>query len=130
MKPESLERLDRASREMRLPRSEVARTLLEEGLRMQAHSGIVFRDGATGRRAGLRDGADVWEVIGGFPKQKVSEAGIPHVMKVMGLHEEQVRAALRYYLEFREEIDARIRRNNEVAEKAYAEWLRDHEHLK
>ena len=94
---------------------------------MGAHPGIVFRDGPAGRRPGLRNGADVWEVMGGFPKGKISEAGIPHVMKVMDLTEWQARDALRYYFEFRDEIDAWIRRNNEEAEKAYAEWLREQE---
>jgi hypothetical protein len=130
MDPKSLERLDAESRRMRLSRSEVARTLLEEGLRMEAHPGIVFRPGPTGRRAGLKDGPDVWEVIGGFPRGKVSEAGIPHAMKVMGLHERQLRDALLYYLEFRDEIDDRIRRNDEAAEKGYAEWLRTQDLLK
>jgi hypothetical protein len=122
--PQSLARLDAESRRMRLSRSEVARTLLEEGLRMEAHPGIVFRDGPAGRRPGLKNGADVWEVMGAFPKRKASEAGIPHVMKVTGLQEGQVRVALRYYLDFREEIDAWIRRNDEAAQEGYAEWLR------
>lgn len=31
---------------------------------MEAHPGIVFRDGPSGRRAGLAAGPDVWEVVG------------------------------------------------------------------
>jgi hypothetical protein len=30
---------------------------------MDDHPGIVFRDGPTGRRAGLAAGPDVWEVV-------------------------------------------------------------------
>ena len=36
---ESCERLERESQEQRVSRSELARTLLEEGLRMVAHPG-------------------------------------------------------------------------------------------
>src|SRR5690606_31897403 len=116
MDPKTLDRLDRESRRLRIPRSELARTLLEEGLRMQAHPGIIFRPGPAGRRPGLRNGADVWEVIRAFPEGKMNEEGIPHVMKMMALDDRQVRAALRYYMEFQEEIDDWIRRVDEEAE--------------
>ncbi len=45
-----VERLDEESRRTGRSRSEVAETLLEEGLRMEAHSGIRFRSGPFGRR--------------------------------------------------------------------------------
>ncbi|RIK35567.1 MAG: hypothetical protein DCC58_20330, partial [Chloroflexi bacterium] len=43
-------------------RSHLARKLLDEGLRMQAHPGVVFRSRPAGRRAGLALGPDIWEV--------------------------------------------------------------------
>lgn len=123
--PDAIDRLDRESRRQRMTRSELARTLLEEGLRMQAHPGIVFRDGPTGRRPGLRDGVDIWEVIAAFPPGKVSEAGIAHVVKTMALREAQVRDAIRYYFEFQDEIDAWLRMVEEEAELAKARWHRE-----
>jgi hypothetical protein len=36
--------------------------VLDEGLKIGRFSGIVYRDGPTGRRAGLAAGPDVWEV--------------------------------------------------------------------
>jgi Ribbon-helix-helix protein, copG family len=123
--PDVFERLDRESRRQRVSRSELARTLLEEGLRMEAHPGIIFRDGPTGRRAGLKNGPDVWEVIGGFPRGKVSEAGIPHAAKTMALGEWQVGDAIRYYFEFSHEIDAWIRMVDEEAERAQAAWRKE-----
>ena len=125
MDPDSFDRLDRESRRQRVTRSELARTLLEEGLRMEAHPGIVFRDGPAGRRPGLRNGADVWEVVGAFPPDKVTEAGIAHVVKTMALGEWQVRDAMRYYFEFQDEIDAWMRMVEEEAERAKAIWLRE-----
>jgi hypothetical protein len=56
-------RPDDRSRQTGQTRSAVAKLLLEEGLRMDAHSGIVFRAGSTGRRPGLAGGPDVWEVV-------------------------------------------------------------------
>jgi uncharacterized protein (DUF433 family) len=125
MDPKSLERLDAESRRMRLSRSEVARTLLEEGLRMEAHPGILFRPGPSGRRPGLRNGADVWEVIGCLPKGKITDAKLAYVADFMSLSQEQVRAAIDYYIEFKDDIDEWIRLNNEEAERAYAEWQRN-----
>jgi hypothetical protein len=43
--------------------SSTANRLVDEGLRMIDHPGVVFRDGPTGRRAGLVAGPDVWEVV-------------------------------------------------------------------
>lgn len=37
--------------------------LLDEGLEMRRFPGIVYRDGAAGRRAGLPGGPDVWELV-------------------------------------------------------------------
>src|ERR1700687_1300148 len=37
--------------------------LVDEGIRMAEHPGVVFRDGPTGRRAGLAAGPDVWEIV-------------------------------------------------------------------
>ena len=39
------------------------RRYAEEGARRDEHPLITFRDGPTGRRAGLVGGPDVWEVV-------------------------------------------------------------------
>jgi hypothetical protein len=43
-------------------RSELVKTLVDEGLRMTAHPGIAFRSGPDDVRPGLVAGPDVWEV--------------------------------------------------------------------
>src|SRR2546429_9613749 len=43
--------------------SGLAQRLVDEGLRMAEHPGIVFKDGPSGRRAALAFGPDVWEVV-------------------------------------------------------------------
>jgi hypothetical protein len=43
--------------------SALAQRLVDEGLRMAEHPGIVFKGGPSGRRAALAYGPDVWEVV-------------------------------------------------------------------
>ena len=125
----ALERLDALSGEDGCSRSEAARTLIEEGLRMAKHPGIVFHPGPTGRRASLSDGPDVWELAYSFVQAPLdtdedAEALIFEIAGMMELSYEQVRTALRYYLEYGDEIRERMRRNDEESERGYEEWLR------
>lgn len=124
------QRLDQWSQKTGQTRSEVARTLLDEGLRMASHPGIVFRPGPVGRRPGLASGPDVWEVISVY-RQLVPEEGdlVEQTAEQMGLLPFQVHTALRYYADFRDEIDAWIRRNDEEAYAAWQAWLREQQLL-
>ncbi len=53
LEQDTLERLDAESRRTGQSRSQLAKTLLDEGLRMETHPGIVFRSGPAGRRPAL-----------------------------------------------------------------------------
>jgi predicted transcriptional regulator len=122
--PETIARLDKLSRRSGRSRSWLAKTLIEEGLRMDAHPGIVFRDGPAGRRAGLARGPDVWEVMNTFEdRDHPTEEDITYVAESLVLSVPEVRYALGYYSSFKEEIDDWIRSNDEEAEAAYAAWL-------
>jgi hypothetical protein len=122
--PDTIKRLDRASRQEGTSRSDLAKTLIEEGLRMLAHPGIVFRPGPTGRRAALARGPDVWEVMNSFEDRgRVSEEEIEYWAKALELSTHEIRTALFYYSQYRDEIEERIRLNDEAAERGYAEWL-------
>jgi hypothetical protein len=123
MPSESLERLERESERTGLSRSELARTLIEEGLRMARHPGIVFRDGAVGRRPALAEGPQVWTLVsvwGDF--DGTEEERVEETATYLRLSPYQVREGLRYYAEFKDEIDAWIERNRREAAEAYAEW--------
>lgn len=103
--------------------SSAGERLIDEGLRMEAHPGIVFRDGPSGRRAGLAAGPDVWEVVGllrglqGEVEERVAAAATQ-----LGLTGAQVRTTSRYYAEFTDEIDAEIAHNDDVADREMATW--------
>ena len=91
---------------------------------MERHPGIVFRSGPAGRRAGLMSGPDIWEVVrAAVGEEKTRE----DVAEQTGLTPEQVGAALRYYADYRDEIDAWIRMVDEEAERAEASWRREQE---
>lgn len=89
--------------------SALVTTLLDEGLKIRRFPGVVFRDGPAGRRAGLVDGPDVWEVIRDVRAAAGrGEARIRRVAADAGLAESQVRLAVDFYGAFPEAIDARL----------------------
>jgi hypothetical protein len=105
------------------PVSGLAGRLVDEGLRMAAHPGIVFRPGPSGRRAALSRGPDVWEVIGLVRSLDTrGHAALEEAAMWLGLTEALVRVALGYYGEFPDEIDAEMAANDAAAERAEREW--------
>jgi hypothetical protein len=120
-----LERLKVEASSRRVSTSALAEELIEEGLRVRRHPLIVFRDGASGRRAGLIDGPDVWEVIGGMVGGDVPVAErVDRAATVFGLAPERVAAALDYYATYPEEIDGEIAANVAAAEESEEIWRR------
>ena len=123
---ELFEQLEAQSRRSGQSRSVLAKRLLEEGLRMEQHPGIVFRSGPGGRRAGLIGGPDVWEVVGAIHEEDARDANrLAGVAERTGLSLDQVRAALRYYADYTDEVRDWIRRIKEEAERVEARWRRE-----
>lgn len=126
-----VDRLDAESRRSGQSRSQVAKTLLEEGLRMGSHPGIVFRDGPAGRRPSLAGGPDVWEVARVLRSGRADGAGIEGEAALQlaaertALSLTQVRTALRYYAAYSEEIDAWLTRVDDEAGRAEDGWERE-----
>lgn len=125
MSERALARLDSGARHRGEPRARTAARLIDEGLRMEDHPGIVFRDGPSGRRAALAAGADVWEVIETLRGTGLTgEQAIAATAEWGSLSTAQVRAAAGYYADFREEIDERIAFNRSEAERLRAAFER------
>lgn len=125
-----LKRLDRYVRDHPgSSSSSVANMFIDESLRVYEHPGIVFRPGPTGRRAALAAGPDVWEVIGALHAVRAESPSLAgedllgELTDVTGLSREQVRTAMRYYADYPQEIDERIRANEEAATREEALWL-------
>ena len=123
-----LARLDSGARRRGEPKARTAERLIDEGLRMEDHPGIVFRDGPAGRRAALAAGPDVWEVIETLRGTGLTgEQAIAATAEWGALSPAQVREAVRYYAEFQAEVDERIAFNRSEVERlrAASERARD-----
>lgn len=125
-----MERLESESRRRGESKTHVAERLIEEGLRAADHPGIVFKDGAAGRRAALAGGPDVWEVVATIRSSgKKGENAVRAAAEWGAIAPGEVRAAVAYYAAYPEEIDERIRLNEEIADREYRVWQRAQEAL-
>ena len=128
--PETRARLERTAQSEGASRTSLVTRYIEEGLRMDAHPGIVFRPGPAGRRPGLPGGPDVWEVARVLRNSEARDQGALTVAaEWLGLSIDQVRVALDYYAEYRDEIDTWLERIDEQALQAEAAWRRQQDLL-
>lgn len=110
------------ARRRRLEESEVARTLLDEGLRRENHPGIVFRATPAGREAAIEGRRlYVWQVV---ETVRASGGQVEEAAESLGLRPDQVRTALDYYAEYPAEIDELIDANLREADEAQGRWER------
>lgn len=118
-----------------LSMSAAANMLVDEGLRMMEHPGILFRTGPTGRRAGLAAGPDVWEVVRAVKATRAAEPGLDE-KELLSLVEENtgvpvrlIRVATGYWAAYPDEIDAEIAAADAAEENAEQAWRREQELL-
>jgi hypothetical protein len=123
----------KAHRELTL--SSASNRLVDEALRMHEHPLIAFKDGPAGRRARLVGGPDVWEVIGAVRSVREAEPDLAGddvlavVEETSGTPLPFLRAALAYWGDFPEEVDAFLDRARAEAAQARASWERQQELL-
>lgn len=85
---------------------------------MEDHPGITFRDGPAGRRAALAGGPDVWEVVETLKGTGLAgDEAVAATARWGNLTPVQIHAAIRYYADFRDEVDERIALNRRAAER-------------
>jgi hypothetical protein len=115
--------------------SSASNHLVDEALRMQEHPLIVFRDGPAGRRARLVGGPDVWEVIGAVRSVRDADPDctgndvVSLVAETSGVAVPLIRAAVAYWGDYPEEVDAFVARARTEAEQARVRWERERELL-
>jgi hypothetical protein len=116
---EVVDRLDSHSTRLSQSKARLAERMIDEGLRMEELPGIMFRSGPTGRRAGVVGGPDVWEIVRDVKGSsgEGAEDPISVVSAVTGIDRGKVELAVRYYAEYPDEIDERIRMNEQAAER-------------
>jgi len=92
---------------------------LAESAKMRRCPGIVFADGATGRRARLAGtGLDVWEIIATYQSLNRDRGRLQTAYH--WLTEPYLRAALGYYAAYPDEIDQQIARNAALTREGVA----------
>ena len=125
--PGTLEHLKRRAHEAGQPQTALAERYIEEGLRMDEHPLIYFRDGASGRRPALLgtrlDVADVIETI------RQNDRSVERTAAYLELPVDRIEVCLRYYADYGDEIDQWIDRARMIAEREEARWHRRGEAL-
>src|SRR5262249_4193605 len=80
--------------------------------------GIVYRDGPSGRRAGLVGGPDIWEVVRAIRQARgKGDQRLRTVADEVGVPVGRLRLAVDFYAEFPAEVDERIALDERVAER-------------
>ncbi len=125
--PRTLDHLKRRAREVGQPQTALAERYIEEGLRMDEHPLIYFRDGASGRRPALLgtrlDVADVIETI------RQNDSSVERAAAYLELPVDRIEACLRYYADYGDELDEWIDRARAIAEREEVRWRRRGEAL-
>ena len=98
--------------------------LLNESLRIEKHPFIRFITGASGKREAHIVGTR-WKVRQIIVTLKGEKGQLDSVVKGFDLTELQVRAAVSYYADFSDEIDADIERESVDAEQQRVRWERE-----
>jgi len=116
--PELKRRLARQAAAERTTETALVSRLLEQGLSALAHPGIVYRPGPSGWRAGIAGGPDVDEVVRAIRSGGASgDRAVLATAASLGIDARLVRLAIDYAAEHLDEIEARLRENEEAAER-------------
>jgi hypothetical protein len=134
--PRVLERLSAfVAVHQELTLSSATSRLVDEALRAHEHPLIMFKDGPAGRRARVVGGPDVWEVIGAVRSVRAAEPELTGgevltvVAEISGVPVPFLHAALAYWGDYPEEVDAFLDRSRAEAAQAQAAWERQQELL-
>lgn len=118
-------RLKDSAHRRRVGISTLAERLIDEGLRMESHPLVVFRQGTSGRRPVLVGGPEVADVIG-----SIVDGDVPvgqrrsRAAELLGISEALVDAALGYYADYTDEIDERLATRARLADENETSWRR------
>jgi hypothetical protein len=116
-------------------RSSAANRFVDEGLRMEDHPGVIFRDGPSGRRPVLIGGPDVAEVIRAVMSARSAEPRLDATEVVAlvqtntGVSARLIDTALRYWAAYPDEVDAWIADSEQREQAGLEAWQRQQDLL-
>jgi uncharacterized protein (DUF433 family) len=114
--PETMKEIEQMAKETGQDFSNVTKDLLQEAIKMRRCPGILFAEGANGRKARVAGtGIEVWEVIATYKSVKDDFKRLHKAYH--WLSAEQLKAALGYHRIYPQEIDRLIERNEEWNEE-------------
>lgn len=120
--PDTVRRLRERALQTDAPQTALAERYIEEGLRRDEHPLISFREGAAGRRpalAGTRlDIAEVIETI------RQNDNSVEEAADYLEIPVAQVEACVRYYADYKDEVDAWIECSRASAQREHERWQR------
>ncbi|HUZ25623.1 MAG TPA: hypothetical protein VMV07_17840 [Streptosporangiaceae bacterium] len=103
--------------------SALAQRLIDEGLRMADHPGIIFKDGPSGRRAALAYGPDIWEIIKYLREiDDRGPAALDAAAEAFAADAGRIATAVSYYGDYPGEIDAELTAADEASLRAEQAW--------
>jgi hypothetical protein len=103
--------------------SALAQRLIDEGLRMADHPGVIFKDGPSGRRAALAYGPDIWEIVKFL--REIDERGpaaLDAAAEALAVEPSRIATAVSYYTDYPAEIEAEIGDAEEASARAEEAW--------
>jgi uncharacterized protein (DUF433 family) len=120
--PITVARLKQRAQETHAPQTSLAERYIEEGLRHDEHPLIYFRDGAMGRRpALLGTRLDVAQIVTTIRQNGNS---VEEAADYLEIPVEHIEACVGYYADYKDEIDAWIKRADAIAERERERWQR------
>lgn len=127
VRSQTVERLQQRSRDVGETQTALVERYIEEGLRTDEHPLISFRAGAGGRRPALVGSRlDVWQVIDTIRQNGNS---VEAAAEYLELPVEKVRACVRYYADYQDELDEWEGRARDLAAREETRWRRERELL-
>jgi len=105
--------------------SRVLNIALGEWLRIQRHPAIRFTQLPSGQRvASLVDGPEIWTVAESWLDHEPADRTAANIAEATGLTLRQVEAALAYWADYRDDINADLDRVHAAQREARAAWER------
>jgi len=120
--------LDEGARERGKSGNSFAEQLIDEGLHTRDHPLIYFREGGAGDRRPALVGTRlyVWQVV---DTVRESDGSVEEAADYLELTPAQIRACIRYYADFQEEVDTHAEEDRAFARREQDRWRREQEVL-
>ncbi len=120
-----VEHLKQRAAETGASQVDLVQRYVDEGLRLDEHPLIYFRDGAAGRRPALLGSRlDVADIVSTIRQNDNSVAAAAEYLEIPVY---AIEAGLRYYADFKDEVDAWTEHVEAMAERERGRWQRQQE---